>query len=179
MVLIFHFKCTLKCRLQFVLIWTTLKFCRLVMRYEEINRQMYMKKKNNIKRKNLLRPYTAVCDSEFYFAESIDQDQPAHTCNLILLSTLRCSMILSMRSNQVRCICVMINNRNSVEKGILRNFASDVNSTVLLLVKERNVYLDANVRNLYQIWRLRCLNLAFRRYVQYFRSCFENNTHFL
>ena len=30
MVLIFHFKCTLKCHLQFVLIWTSLKFCRLV-----------------------------------------------------------------------------------------------------------------------------------------------------
>ena len=28
---IFHFKCTLKCRLQFVSIWTSLKFCRLVM----------------------------------------------------------------------------------------------------------------------------------------------------
>ena len=27
---IFHFKCTLKCRLQFVRIWTSLKFCRLV-----------------------------------------------------------------------------------------------------------------------------------------------------
>ena len=31
MVLIFHFKCTLKCRLQFLSIWTSLKFCRLVM----------------------------------------------------------------------------------------------------------------------------------------------------
>ena len=31
MVLIFHFKCTLKCRLQFVSIWTGLKFCHLVM----------------------------------------------------------------------------------------------------------------------------------------------------
>ena len=31
MVLIFHLKCTLKCRLQCVLIWTCLKFCRLVM----------------------------------------------------------------------------------------------------------------------------------------------------
>ena len=31
MVLIFHFKCTLKCRLQFVSVWTSLKFCRLVM----------------------------------------------------------------------------------------------------------------------------------------------------
>ena len=31
MTLIFHFKCTLKCRLQFVLIWTSLKFCHLVM----------------------------------------------------------------------------------------------------------------------------------------------------
>ena len=30
MVLIVHFKCTLKCRLQFVSIWTSLKFCRLV-----------------------------------------------------------------------------------------------------------------------------------------------------
>ena len=30
MVLIFHFKCTLKCRLQFVSILTSLKFCRLV-----------------------------------------------------------------------------------------------------------------------------------------------------
>ena len=29
--LIFHFKCTLKCRLQSVSIWTSLKFCRLVM----------------------------------------------------------------------------------------------------------------------------------------------------
>ena len=27
----FHFKCTLKCRLQFILFWTSLKFCRLVM----------------------------------------------------------------------------------------------------------------------------------------------------
>ena len=32
MALIFHFKCTLQCRLQFVSIWTSLKFCRLVMR---------------------------------------------------------------------------------------------------------------------------------------------------
>ena len=31
MVLNFHFKCTLKCRLQFVSVWTGLKFCRLVM----------------------------------------------------------------------------------------------------------------------------------------------------
>ena len=30
MVLIFHFKCTFKCCLQFVSIWTSLKFCRLV-----------------------------------------------------------------------------------------------------------------------------------------------------
>ena len=30
-VLIFHFRCTLKCRLQFVSAWTSLKFCRLVM----------------------------------------------------------------------------------------------------------------------------------------------------
>ena len=29
-VLIFHFKCTLKCPLQFVPIWTSLKFCRLL-----------------------------------------------------------------------------------------------------------------------------------------------------
>ena len=31
MVLIFHFKCTPKCHLPFVSIWTSLKFCRLVM----------------------------------------------------------------------------------------------------------------------------------------------------
>ena len=31
MALIFHFKCTLKCHLPFVSIWTSLKFCRLVM----------------------------------------------------------------------------------------------------------------------------------------------------
>ena len=31
MALIFHFKCTLKCRLQFSSIWTSLKFCCLVM----------------------------------------------------------------------------------------------------------------------------------------------------
>ena len=31
--LIFHFKCTLKCCLQFVSIWTSLKFCHLVMGY--------------------------------------------------------------------------------------------------------------------------------------------------
>ena len=31
MVLIFHFKCTLKCCQQFVSIWTSLKFCRLFM----------------------------------------------------------------------------------------------------------------------------------------------------
>ena len=30
MVLISHFKCTLKCLLQFVSIWTSLKFCCLV-----------------------------------------------------------------------------------------------------------------------------------------------------
>ena len=27
----FHFKCTLKCCLQFVSVWTSLKYCRLVM----------------------------------------------------------------------------------------------------------------------------------------------------
>ena len=32
-VLIFHIRCTLKCRMQFVLIWTSLKFCRLGMGY--------------------------------------------------------------------------------------------------------------------------------------------------
>ena len=31
MVLIFHLKCTLKCCLQFVSIWTSLKFCCLIM----------------------------------------------------------------------------------------------------------------------------------------------------
>ena len=31
MVLIFHFKCILKCHLQFVSIWTSLKFCHLVL----------------------------------------------------------------------------------------------------------------------------------------------------
>ena len=31
MALIFHFKCTLECRLQFVPFWTRLKFCHLVM----------------------------------------------------------------------------------------------------------------------------------------------------
>ena len=31
MALISHFKCTLKCCLQFVSVWTSLKFCRLVM----------------------------------------------------------------------------------------------------------------------------------------------------
>ena len=30
MALIFHFKCTLECRLKSVPIWTSLKFCRLV-----------------------------------------------------------------------------------------------------------------------------------------------------
>ena len=30
MVLIFHYECTFKCRLQFVSIWTSLKLCRLV-----------------------------------------------------------------------------------------------------------------------------------------------------
>ena len=33
--LIFHFKCTLECRLQFLSIWTSLKFCRLVMGYNK------------------------------------------------------------------------------------------------------------------------------------------------
>ena len=32
---IFHFKCTIKCRLKFVSIWTSLKFCRLVMGYRQ------------------------------------------------------------------------------------------------------------------------------------------------
>ena len=34
-VLSFHFKCTLKCCLQFVSIWTSLKFCRLVIGYTD------------------------------------------------------------------------------------------------------------------------------------------------
>ena len=33
MALIFHSKCTIKCPLQFVSIWTSLKFCRLVIGY--------------------------------------------------------------------------------------------------------------------------------------------------
>ena len=35
--LIFHFKCILKSRLQFDLIWTSLKFCRLVMGYDALH----------------------------------------------------------------------------------------------------------------------------------------------
>ena len=30
MALTFHFKCALKCRLQFVSVWTSVKFCRLL-----------------------------------------------------------------------------------------------------------------------------------------------------
>ena len=37
MALIFHYKCTLKCRMQFVSIWTSLKFCRLVMGYSNLH----------------------------------------------------------------------------------------------------------------------------------------------
>ena len=33
MALGFHFKCTQKCHLQFISIWTNLKYCRLVMGY--------------------------------------------------------------------------------------------------------------------------------------------------
>ena len=33
MALIFHLKCTVKCRLEFVSVWTCLKFCCLVMGY--------------------------------------------------------------------------------------------------------------------------------------------------
>ena len=40
-VLIFHFKCTLKCRLQFVSILTSLKFCRLVMGESKTNTAQY------------------------------------------------------------------------------------------------------------------------------------------
>ena len=35
--LIFHFKCSLKCRLQFVSNWTSLRFCRLVIGQYYIN----------------------------------------------------------------------------------------------------------------------------------------------
>ena len=31
MALLFHVKCTLECRLQFTSVWTSLKFCHLVM----------------------------------------------------------------------------------------------------------------------------------------------------
>ena len=37
MVLIFHFKCALKCHLKCVSIWTSLKFCRLVMGYRRLH----------------------------------------------------------------------------------------------------------------------------------------------
>ena len=37
MALIFHFKCTLKCYLEFVSIWNSLKFCRLVMAEQVIS----------------------------------------------------------------------------------------------------------------------------------------------
>ena len=47
-VLIVHFKCTLKCRLQFVSIWTCLKFCRLV-----INHLVFCKGSRNGRVQNL------------------------------------------------------------------------------------------------------------------------------
>ena len=37
MALTFHFKCTLKCCLQFVSVWASLKFCLLVMGYQMTN----------------------------------------------------------------------------------------------------------------------------------------------
>ena len=41
MVLIFQVKLTLKCRLQFVSIWTSLKFCRLVISYTPYNHLVF------------------------------------------------------------------------------------------------------------------------------------------
>ena len=40
MALIFHFKCTLKCRLQFVSIWTSLNCCRLAMGYRQVEKNV-------------------------------------------------------------------------------------------------------------------------------------------
>ena len=42
MALFFHFKCSLKCRLQFVSIWTSLKLCRLVIDYGGNTMMMYV-----------------------------------------------------------------------------------------------------------------------------------------
>ena len=36
--------------------------------------------------------------TDFYFAENVDQDQPAHSCSLILLCTLR-SFIIDLNVN--------------------------------------------------------------------------------
>ena len=87
MLLIFHFKCTLKCRLQFVSIWTSLKFCRLVMGYNS---------SCSIQRfyKQILTSYchwTAVplTGTDDRISESAGQDQTARMCSLILLYTLR------------------------------------------------------------------------------------------
>ena len=44
MVLIYHFKRTLKCRLQFVSTWTSLKFCRLVICQRNTQQHLYLKK---------------------------------------------------------------------------------------------------------------------------------------
>ena len=38
----------------------------------------------------LTNPYPAVRDHAFIVAESVEQDQHAHTCSLILLYTIHC-----------------------------------------------------------------------------------------
>ena len=43
--------------------------------------------------------HLAVCDHAVILAECIWQDQPAHTCSLILLCTLRCSIITFSQRN--------------------------------------------------------------------------------
>ena len=52
--LIFHTKCILKCCLQFVSIWTSLKFCHLVMGYNKKKKSCTNGRRKKYFRKNLI-----------------------------------------------------------------------------------------------------------------------------
>ena len=74
-------------------------------------------------RKYIFISYSDGRDHGFIFADNVEQDQTAHTCNLILHCTLRCSAFEFFSGNPIECqlteICIIVKKLSLAEQVVV------------------------------------------------------------
>ena len=86
MALIFRFKCTLKCRLQFVSIWTSLKFSRLV--WIKAHDRLV----KGLTHSHTMTPFDAPGNKPF--ENTVGKEEIAHNANKLFLLFPQCFLLV-------------------------------------------------------------------------------------